>query len=145
MDIVLLIFVAFYLFIGVMVLRDRSCMHWQELRKKYGYSREKYQTADKPNDGYRFVYTINKRWHSTNYIETRMDANNLYLCGDNYYLFWGWLHPPVKIPFSDLEYCGTKRYWFNKRDVVQLTVNGHTLKYGIPNEIFSKFWPAHSN
>jgi len=145
MDIVVLIFIAFYFFIGAMVFRDRSYMKWKELRKKHYCSRSDYKAVNNPKDDHRFVYAINKTWHSSNYIEIRMDSDNLYLCGEQYCFFWGWLHPPVKIPFFELEHCGQKRYWANKREVVQLKINEHVLKYGLPKELFTKFWPAQSN
>jgi hypothetical protein len=136
MDIVILAFVAFYFLIGVFVLRDRGYMRWKELRERYSCSRSDFLKIPDPKDFHRFVYAINKRWHSTNYIEIRLDTEYLYFCGETYFWFWGWLFPPIKIPFTDLQYGGQKRYWANKREVVQLDLNEHVVKYGLPKELF---------
>jgi hypothetical protein len=136
MDIVILASVVIYLLIGILVLRDRGYMRWKELRERYSCSRNDYLKVTNPKDLHRFVYAINKQWRSTNYIEIRLDTEHLYFCGETYYYFWGWLFPPIKIPFTDLQYGGQKIYWTNKREVVQLNLNEHVVKYGLPKELF---------
>lgn len=135
MDIVILGFVTFYLLIGIFVSWDRKYKRWGELREKYSCSRASFLQVTDPKDSHRFFYAIDEQWRSTNTVDIRIDAEHLYLCGDAYYYFWGWLLAPLKIPFSDLEYCGEKRYWFQKREVVQLNLDGHVVKYGIPKEL----------
>jgi hypothetical protein len=111
-------------------------MRWVELRERYSCTRREYTKLIDPKDYHRFVYAINKRWNSTNHIDIRLDAEHLYFCGEAYYWFWGWLYPPIKIPFTDLQYGGQKRYWVNKREVVKFELNGDVVKYGIPKELF---------
>lgn len=135
MDIVILGFVAFYLLIGIFVSRERKYKKWSELREKYSCSRAGFLQVTDPKNFHRFVYAIDNQWRSTNTIDIRIDAEHFYFCGDAYYYFWGWLLPPLKIPFSDLAYGGEKRYWLQKREVVQLNLGGHVVKYGIPKEL----------
>jgi hypothetical protein len=132
-EIIVTVFVAFYLFIGIMVYLGRRDMYWIVLRETYPCTFKQFKNVSKQN-GVRFVYAANDSWSSSDYISTKIDNNYLYLCGDTYFTFWGWLNPPIKIPLQKLTYCGEKLYWFKKRDVVEINLDNVSLKYALPKE-----------
>jgi hypothetical protein len=112
-EIIVIAFVAFYLFIGIMVYLGRSDMYWVVLRETYPCTFKQFKNASKQN-GVRFVYAVNDSWSSSDSISTKIDNSYLYLCGDTYFTFWGWLNPPIKIPLQKLTYSGERLYWLKK-------------------------------
>lgn len=137
MGILALIFITFYFFIGTLVFIHKSKMHWASLREKYPCTLNEFKEISGDSTS-RFVYAINGTWFSTNYISVELGNGFLYLCGDNYYTFWGWLNPPIKLPLDEFSYTGEKRYWFFKRDVVEFVIDNLSLSYALPKELSIK-------
>ena len=116
-----------------MIFLNSREMYWGALRANYYCSLSEFKAIER-GDPSRFVYSIEGTWSSTNYITVKFYNGFIYMGGENHYIFWGWLHPPIKIPLDKVSYFGEKLYWFAKRDVVELTLDNISLKYALSKE-----------
>ncbi|BBB30656.1 hypothetical protein [Neptunomonas japonica] len=132
MEIIVGLFIVFYLFMLTATFINKHKMKWAEIRKKYSFTRNEIKRIESETKPGRIFYAINNDWSNTNLISVCKQQEFIYIWGSE--LSCGWLFQPLKIPISDMNYIKTRMCFFRTRDVYEIFTSNISLQYAVPRE-----------